>query len=79
MFEESPIDQPPALTSDTLAMVRDDQGWSRLVPLPLKIDLLDEAIAVVEALRAGCPDLKSARGDGRSSLQMLHKAARLNA
>lgn len=32
-FEESPIDQPPVLTGDTLAMVRDDQSWSRLVPL----------------------------------------------
>ncbi|MBN6054810.1 hypothetical protein JYK22_22935, partial [Nonomuraea sp. RK-328] len=111
-FEESPIDQPPALTSDTLAVVRDDQSWSRLVPLTQEhehierfgifsfhfpaeldnsgfvgwlasrlkvslgtgvfvicgsnrarggiydywgcpIDLLDEAIAVVKALRAG--------------------------
>ncbi|MEU8109115.1 DUF6196 family protein [Nonomuraea muscovyensis] len=32
-FEESPIDQPPVLTGDTLAVVRDDQSWSRLVPL----------------------------------------------
>ncbi|GAA2324379.1 hypothetical protein GCM10010149_92190 [Nonomuraea roseoviolacea subsp. roseoviolacea] len=32
-FEESPIDRPPALTADTLAVVRDDQSWSRLVPL----------------------------------------------
>ncbi|MEU0501913.1 DUF6196 family protein [Nocardia sp. NPDC005998] len=32
-FEESPTDQPPVLTSDTLAVVRDDQSWSRLVPL----------------------------------------------
>ncbi|MGI5271615.1 DUF6196 family protein [Nonomuraea sp. CA-218870] len=32
-FEESPIDQPPVLTSGTLAMVRDDQSWSRLVPV----------------------------------------------
>ncbi|MEU6040659.1 DUF6196 family protein [Actinomadura sp. NPDC047616] len=32
-FEECPVDQPPVLTSDTLAVVRDDQSWSRLVPL----------------------------------------------
>ncbi|NUW45046.1 DUF6196 family protein [Nonomuraea rhodomycinica] len=32
-FEESPADQPPALTGDTLAVVRDEQSWSRLVPL----------------------------------------------
>ncbi|GAA4054387.1 DUF6196 family protein [Actinomadura miaoliensis] len=111
-FEEFPVDQPPVLTSDTLAVVRDDQSWSRLVPLTQEhehiehfgifsfhfpaeldnsgfvgwlagqlkvrlgtgvfvicgsnrarggiydhwgcpIDLLDEAIAVVKALRAG--------------------------
>ncbi|WP_113702588.1 DUF6196 family protein [Nonomuraea lactucae] len=32
-FEESPIDWPPALTDDTLAAVRDEQSWSRLVRL----------------------------------------------
>ena len=32
-FEEFPVDQPPALTSNTLAVVRDDQSWSCLVPL----------------------------------------------
>ena len=31
-FEESPADQPPALTSATLAVVRDSESWSRLVP-----------------------------------------------
>lgn len=29
-FEESPTDQPPTLTGDTLAVVRDDESWSRL-------------------------------------------------
>ncbi|MFD1934948.1 MULTISPECIES: DUF6196 family protein [Nonomuraea] len=32
-FEESPADRPPALTGDTLAVVRDEDSWSRLVPL----------------------------------------------
>ncbi|MGI5167853.1 DUF6196 family protein [Spirillospora sp. CA-253888] len=32
-FEESPIDRPPALTADTLAVVRDEESWSSLVPL----------------------------------------------
>ncbi|MFC9972294.1 DUF6196 family protein [Spirillospora sp. NPDC127200] len=32
-FEESPADRPPALTADTLAVVRDEQSWSRLAPL----------------------------------------------
>ncbi|MFP3986705.1 DUF6196 family protein [Streptomyces sp. E11-3] len=32
-FEESPADQPPALTAETLAVVRDGESWSRLVPL----------------------------------------------
>ncbi|MEU2358539.1 DUF6196 family protein [Streptomyces misionensis] len=32
-FEESPTDQPPALTRETLAVVRDQESWSRLVPL----------------------------------------------
>ncbi|MEO3754131.1 DUF6196 family protein [Streptomyces sp. B6B3] len=32
-FEESPADQPPALTGETLAVVRDRESWSRLVPL----------------------------------------------
>ncbi|MGW7018594.1 DUF6196 family protein [Streptomyces decoyicus] len=32
-FEESPADQPPALTRETLAVVRDQESWSRLVPL----------------------------------------------
>jgi hypothetical protein len=31
-FEEFPADQPPALTSATLAVVRDSESWSRLVP-----------------------------------------------
>ncbi|MGK5553630.1 DUF6196 family protein [Actinomadura kijaniata] len=31
-FEESPLDRPPALTADTLAVVRDEDSWSRLVP-----------------------------------------------
>ncbi|WP_067820211.1 DUF6196 family protein [Actinomadura kijaniata] len=31
-FEESPLDRPPALTADTLAVVRDEESWSRLVP-----------------------------------------------
>jgi len=32
-FEESPADQPPTLTAETLAVVRDQESWSRLVPL----------------------------------------------
>ncbi|MET9340864.1 MULTISPECIES: DUF6196 family protein [unclassified Nonomuraea] len=32
-FEESPADRPPALTGDTLAVVRDEDSWSRLIPL----------------------------------------------
>ncbi|SHF92608.1 DUF6196 family protein [Streptoalloteichus hindustanus] len=32
-FEEFPADEPPVLTGDTLAVVRDDESWSRLVPL----------------------------------------------
>ncbi|MGW0252706.1 DUF6196 family protein [Nocardia goodfellowii] len=32
-FEESPADQPPALTGETLAIVRDQDSWSSLVPL----------------------------------------------
>ncbi|MFB4290177.1 DUF6196 family protein [Nonomuraea sp. ATR24] len=32
-FEEFPADRPPALTADTLAVVRDSESWSRLVPL----------------------------------------------
>jgi hypothetical protein len=32
-FEESPADQPPALTNNTLAVVRDGESWSRLAPL----------------------------------------------
>ncbi|GAB3960125.1 hypothetical protein GCM10029978_008610 [Actinoallomurus acanthiterrae] len=32
-FEESPADRPPSLTSETLAVVRDNESWSRLVPL----------------------------------------------
>ncbi|WP_192808849.1 DUF6196 family protein [Actinomadura montaniterrae] len=31
-FEESPADRPPALTPETLAVVRDQESWSRLVP-----------------------------------------------
>ncbi|MEU4834217.1 DUF6196 family protein [Streptosporangium sp. NPDC023615] len=31
-FEESPAGSPPALTADTLAVVRDDESWSALVP-----------------------------------------------
>ncbi|MFI6705010.1 DUF6196 family protein [Nonomuraea sp. NPDC050478] len=117
-FEEFPIDQPPVLTGDELAVVRDDQSWSRLVPYSQEhehverfgifsfhfpseldnsgfvgwlashlkvrlgtgvfvicgsnrarggiydywgcpIDLLDEAVAVVKALRAAFPDMDS--------------------
>jgi hypothetical protein len=32
-FEESPADRPPTLTRETLAVVRDEESWSRLVPL----------------------------------------------
>jgi hypothetical protein len=32
-FEESPADQPPVLTGETLAVVQDRESWSRLVPL----------------------------------------------
>ncbi|WP_245642567.1 DUF6196 family protein [Nonomuraea candida] len=32
-FEEFPADRPPELTADTLAVVRDSESWSRLVPL----------------------------------------------
>lgn len=32
-FEEFPANQPPALTSETLAVVRDQESWSRLAPL----------------------------------------------
>ena len=32
-FQESPADQPPALTDETLAVVRDRESWSCLVPL----------------------------------------------
>lgn len=31
-FHESPIDRPPALTAETLAVVRDEDSWSRLAP-----------------------------------------------
>jgi hypothetical protein len=31
-FDESPANEPPALTGDTLAVVRDSDSWSRLVP-----------------------------------------------
>lgn len=31
-FQEFPGHLPPPLTSDTLAMVRDQDSWSRLVP-----------------------------------------------
>jgi hypothetical protein len=31
-FEESTIARPPALTDDTLAVVRDETSWSRLIP-----------------------------------------------
>lgn len=37
-FEESPIDQPPTLTRETLALVRDEESWSRLVPLTRQSD-----------------------------------------
>jgi hypothetical protein len=33
VFEEFPADRPPALTEDTLAVVRDGESWCRLVPL----------------------------------------------
>jgi hypothetical protein len=32
-FEEFRVDQPPALTGETLALIRDQESWSRLVPL----------------------------------------------
>lgn len=32
LFEEFPADRPPTLTADTLAVVRDEDTWSRLVP-----------------------------------------------
>ncbi|HEX2142908.1 MAG TPA: DUF6196 family protein [Glycomyces sp.] len=31
-FEESPADRPPELTRETLAVVRDQESWSSLVP-----------------------------------------------
>ncbi|MFD0364127.1 DUF6196 family protein [Nocardia sp. GCM10030253] len=33
-FHETPIDQPPALTPGTLAVVRDETSWSSLLPAP---------------------------------------------
>nr|BFE50411.1 hypothetical protein GCM10017745_38380 [Saccharothrix mutabilis subsp. capreolus] len=32
-FEEFPADQPPEITGETLAVVRDRDSWSRLAPL----------------------------------------------
>ncbi|MEV4351256.1 DUF6196 family protein [Actinoplanes sp. NPDC049596] len=32
-FQESPASRPPLLTSRTLAVVRDEESWSALVPL----------------------------------------------
>jgi len=32
-FEEFPADRPPELTGESLAVIRDEDGWSRLVPL----------------------------------------------
>ncbi|MFB4302618.1 DUF6196 family protein [Actinomadura sp. NTSP31] len=40
-FEESPADQPPALTPETLAVVRDQESWSRLVPLTQQDDAIE--------------------------------------
>lgn len=40
-FEESPADQPPALTRETLAVVRDQESWSRLVPFTRQGDDLE--------------------------------------
>jgi hypothetical protein len=40
-FQESPADQPPALTGETLAVVRDRDSWSRLVPLAPKSDSVE--------------------------------------
>ncbi|RBQ21432.1 hypothetical protein DP939_01575 [Spongiactinospora rosea] len=37
-FEESPADRPPALTGDTLAVVRDNESWSALVPFAQEHD-----------------------------------------
>jgi len=37
-FEEFPADQPPVLTAQTLAVVRDRESWSRLVPLTQEDD-----------------------------------------
>ncbi len=31
-FKESPLEQPPVLTSEMLAVVRDENSWSWLVP-----------------------------------------------
>lgn len=31
-FEESSADQPPTLTSTALAVIRDNESWSHLVP-----------------------------------------------
>jgi hypothetical protein len=33
VFEESPVGQPPEITTETLAVVRDEESWSCLVPL----------------------------------------------
>ncbi|MFC6880633.1 MULTISPECIES: DUF6196 family protein [Actinomadura] len=38
-FEESPADRPPALTHETLAVVRDQESWSRLVPFSQQGDV----------------------------------------
>jgi hypothetical protein len=41
-FEESPADRPPALTGDTLAVVRDDASWSALVPYTQERDGVEQ-------------------------------------
>ncbi|WP_309112806.1 DUF6196 family protein [Saccharothrix sp.] len=37
-FEEFPADEPPVVTPETLAYVRDRESWSRLVPLTGEVD-----------------------------------------
>lgn len=32
-FQETPLSSPPALSAETLAVVRDEDSWSALVPL----------------------------------------------
>ncbi|MFI6789510.1 DUF6196 family protein [Nonomuraea sp. NPDC050383] len=41
-FQESPADRPPALTGDTLAVVRDNESWSALVPFAQEHDGVEQ-------------------------------------